>query len=62
MSPTEFKMQLTICEANVDMFFDLKSIKHTAELKKKTGNEIFPNVNLVLNICELIVYLAVPIK
>jgi hypothetical protein len=31
-------------------------------LKKKTGNENFPNVNLVLNICQLIVYLTVPIK
>jgi hypothetical protein len=29
---------------------------------KKMGNEILPNVNLVLNICQLIVYLTVPIK
>jgi hypothetical protein len=36
----------------------------TAEFKKKkkTGNENFPNVNLVLNICQLIVYLTVPKK
>jgi hypothetical protein len=30
--------------------------------KKKTGNKNFPNVNLVLTICQLIVYLTVPIK
>jgi hypothetical protein len=29
---------------------------------KKTGNENVPNVNLVLSICQLIVYLAIPIK
>jgi hypothetical protein len=29
------------------------------ESKKKTGNEISPNVNLVSNICQLIVYLTV---
>jgi hypothetical protein len=28
-------------------------------IKKKTGNEIFPNINLVSNICQLIVYLTV---
>jgi hypothetical protein len=31
-------------------------------LQKKTGNENFPNVNLVLSICQLIVYLTVPVK
>jgi hypothetical protein len=30
--------------------------------KKKTGNENFSNVNLVLSICQLIVYLTVSIK
>jgi hypothetical protein len=30
--------------------------------KKKTVNENFPDVNLVLSICELIVYLTIPIK
>jgi hypothetical protein len=30
--------------------------------KKKTGNEIFPNVNLVLFICQLILYLTIPVK
>jgi hypothetical protein len=30
--------------------------------KKKTGNENFPNVNLVLSIYQLIVYLTIPIK
>jgi hypothetical protein len=30
--------------------------------KKKTGKENFPNVNLVLSICQLIVYLTIPIK
>jgi hypothetical protein len=30
--------------------------------KKKTGNENFPHVNLVLSICQLIVYLTVPVK
>jgi hypothetical protein len=30
--------------------------------KKKTGNENFPNVNLILSICQLIVYLTIPIK
>jgi hypothetical protein len=29
---------------------------------KKTGNENFPNVNLILSICQLIVYLTIPIK
>jgi hypothetical protein len=29
---------------------------------KKTGNENFPNVNLVLSICQLIVNLTIPIK
>jgi hypothetical protein len=29
---------------------------------KKSGNENFPNVNLVLSICQLIVYLTIPIK
>jgi hypothetical protein len=31
-------------------------------LQKKTGNENFPNVNLVLSICQLIVYLTILIK
>jgi hypothetical protein len=31
-------------------------------LQKKTGNENFPNVNLVLSICQLIVNLTIPIK
>jgi hypothetical protein len=38
-----------------------KTHPSTAEFKQ-TGNEIFPNVNLVLSICQLIVYLTVPIK
>jgi hypothetical protein len=29
---------------------------------KKSGNENFPNVNLILSVCQLIVYLAIPIK
>jgi hypothetical protein len=29
-------------------------------LQKKTGNENFPNVNLVLATCQLNVYLTVP--
>jgi hypothetical protein len=29
--------------------------------KKKTGNENFSNVNLVLSICQLIVYSTIPI-
>jgi hypothetical protein len=28
----------------------------------KTGNENFPNVNLVLSICQLIVYLTIPVS
>jgi hypothetical protein len=31
-------------------------------VSKKSGNENFPNVNLVLSICQLIVYLTIPIK
>jgi hypothetical protein len=31
-------------------------------LQKKTGNENFPNINLVLSICQLIVYLTICIK
>jgi hypothetical protein len=31
-------------------------------LQNKTGIENFPNVNLVLFICQLIVYLRIPIK
>jgi hypothetical protein len=31
-------------------------------LQKKTGDENFPNVNLVLSICQLIVYLTIPVK
>jgi hypothetical protein len=34
----------------------------TVGCKKKTGNENFPNVNLVLATCQLIVYLTIPIK
>jgi hypothetical protein len=30
--------------------------------KKKTGNENFPNVNLVLCICQLIVWLTISVK
>jgi hypothetical protein len=30
--------------------------------KKKTGNENVSNVNLVLSICQLIVYSTIPIK
>jgi hypothetical protein len=38
-------------------------LKHTVQLvAKKTGNENFPNVNLVLSICQLIVYLTIPVK
>jgi hypothetical protein len=29
---------------------------------KKTGKQNFPNVNLVLSICQLIVHLTIPIK
>jgi hypothetical protein len=29
---------------------------------KKTGNENFPNVNLVLSICQLIVHWTIPSK
>jgi hypothetical protein len=29
---------------------------------KKSGNEIFPNVNLILSICQLIVYFTISIK
>jgi hypothetical protein len=31
-------------------------------LQKKTGNENFPNVNLVLSIYQLIIYFTIPIK
>jgi hypothetical protein len=31
-------------------------------VSKKSGNENFPDVNLVLSICQLIVYLTIPIK
>jgi hypothetical protein len=31
-------------------------------LQKKTESENFPNVNLVLSICQLIVYLTIHIK
>jgi hypothetical protein len=34
----------------------------TVGCKKKTGNENFPNVNLVLSIYQLIIYLTIPIK
>jgi hypothetical protein len=40
----------------------VSSTAHLQLNSEKTGNEIFPNVNLVLNICQLIVYLTVPIK
>jgi hypothetical protein len=30
--------------------------------KKKTENENFPNVNLILSICQLTVYLTIPIE
>jgi hypothetical protein len=30
--------------------------------KKKTGNENFPNVNLVLSTCQLVVCLTIPMK
>jgi hypothetical protein len=33
-----------------------------SRLQKKTGNENVPNVNLILFICQLIVYLTIPIK
>jgi hypothetical protein len=36
-------------------------LESTAEFRKM-GNEMFPNVNLVLNICQLSVYLTVLIK
>jgi hypothetical protein len=35
---------------------------HIQLVSKKSGNENFPNVNLVLSICQLIVYLTIPIK
>jgi hypothetical protein len=34
----------------------------TVGCKKKTRNEYFPKVNLVLSICQLIVYLTIPGK
>jgi hypothetical protein len=36
--------------------------ERTVGCKKKTGIENFPNVNLVLPICQLIVYLPILIK
>jgi hypothetical protein len=42
--------------------FFLKSWKRRTIGCTKTGNENFPNVNLVLSICQLIVYLTIPIK
>jgi hypothetical protein len=36
-------------------------LMHTVRCKK-TGNEFFPNVNLILFICQLTVYLTIPIK
>jgi hypothetical protein len=35
---------------------------HVQLVAKKKGYENFPNVNLVLSICQLIVYLTIPIK
>jgi hypothetical protein len=35
---------------------------HVQLAAKKTGNENVPNVNLVLSICQLIVYLTISIK
>jgi hypothetical protein len=40
----------------------MNSIAPTVSFKKKTGDENFPNVNLVWSICQLIVYLTIPIK
>jgi hypothetical protein len=37
-------------------------IKVLLVAKKKTGNENFPNVNLVLSICQLVVYFTISIK
>jgi hypothetical protein len=44
---------------NFDFF---KVLETTYSLLQKTGNENFPNVNVVLSICQLIVYLTIPIK
>jgi hypothetical protein len=39
----------------------VSSTAHLQLNSENTGNEMFPNVNLVLNICQLIVYLTVPL-
>jgi hypothetical protein len=38
------------------------TIKNVQLVARKTGKENFPNVNLVLSICQLIVYFTIPIK
>jgi hypothetical protein len=43
-------------------YFSIKTIHMYSWLQKKTENENFPNVNLVLSICQLIVYLTNPVK
>jgi hypothetical protein len=43
-------------------FCQLLSLRRYSWMQKKTGNENFPNVNLVVPICQLIVYFTIPIK
>jgi hypothetical protein len=47
---------------NVAMEILKKNYSHVQLVVKKSGNENFPNVNLILSICQLFVYLTIPIK
>jgi hypothetical protein len=46
------------------IFNDIRAVNITVGTVgcKKKGNENVPNVNLILSICQLIVYLTIPIK
>jgi hypothetical protein len=42
-------------------FIKFRFPKNAVQLvAKKSGNENFPNVNLILSICQLIVYFTIP--
>jgi hypothetical protein len=41
-------------------FFCSRQYTAVQLVAKKSGNENFPNVNLILSVCQLIVYLTIP--
>jgi hypothetical protein len=50
-----FAIHVNVCRRNVAKI-------QVQLVAKKTGNENFPNVNLILFICQLIVYFTIPVK